>query len=310
MLVPILGATGGFFMGKMQVPKVARNFGSAIKKGKPILFLAGHDRKLRIIPMKAGLTGYWHDRDLETIPDDKAIYSCYGTEAGIGSSQSVSNLTPEFLSVIEAFRKKQVTGQLTEMEDVLGRKVGSTPEELAQCFYMLETRRKDIEKRIAFVKEIATDQSTMEEKIRMMGFDPDEEQRFRVEIKTAIDEMKTGKLEETTLMKEYNRIDRARKIEVDYDGWSILTIPPKDSKSKISYRLVRKALVSMDDFWHFLPTGSSMNAVWTMIRRAEQANKLESAFTEAQGFKWMIIGLTIMMASIGIGVMVYLAVGK
>ena len=310
LIVPILAFFGGFMGGKMQVPKVARIIGGAIKKGKPIMFLAGHDRKLRAIPMKAGLTGYLHDRDLEVIPDDKGTYNFYGTEGLIASAQCVSNINPTLLRVIDAFRKKQLNGDLKQMEDVLGKKAGTTPRELAECLYMMEERRKELEKRISFIKEVSTDQITMEEKIRQMGFDPDEEARYKTEMKVSIDEMKSGGLENTAIWKEYQKLMDARKITTDEDKWEIEEIPGKTKTDHKVYNLIRKAIVTLDDIQYFLPTGSSMNSIWTMTRRSEQANKLESAFTEAQGFKWMIIGLTIMMASIGIGVMVYLAVGK
>ena len=295
----------------MRIVKPARGISKAIKSGNPILFLAGHDRKLRAIPMKAGITGYLHDKDLESIPDDKAVYNFYGTEGLIASTQSVSNINPEFLQIIEAYRTKQMNGGLAQMEDVLGRKIGFKPKEQAESMYLLEQRKKQVEKRMEFIKQIATDQTTMEEKIKEFHMDPPEEQRFREEVQIALDELKdNNKLENTTLGKEYQKITAARQIEVTQNGWAISESPPKNKNDKWTYTLVRKALVTMDDFYHFLPTGSSMNAIWTMVRRAEQANKLESSFNEAQGFKWMIIGTVVMMVFIGAGVMVYLVVKK
>lgn len=320
LIVPILAFVGGFLGYRARVGYVARTIGGALRKGNPLLFLEGHDRKLRLIPMESGITGYWHHAHVEQIPDEAGTYNFYGTEAGIAASQAVSNINPEFNRYVAAFRKAQKEGKLkgvtlggNGMEDVLGREIGSSPEELARALYELEEEKRAVEKRILFLEQVNADQTTVEEIIRKEKFDKNEAGLFRTEMTAALSDLtqppaglndeqrKKWKAQPgATLRARLDKINAARKITVQEEGFQIVP----DGKNR--YKLVRNALLTLDEFWHFLPTGSNINNVWTMVKRAKEQNKLESGFDEGKGFKWLIIGIVVMMVTIGTGVMVYL----
>jgi hypothetical protein len=323
-VLPIVSFLAGSQVGKVSVLKIGREISNAIKKGDPLLFLAGHDRKLRLVRMSAGLTGYWHHQSLEEIPDEKAAYNFYGTTAGFATADTASNLSPQFLEYVQAWISKQKSGSLRPIEDILGRKIGTSPLELGKALYELQQKKSAILERLNFVKTWKQDASTMEEYIQARGFSPEEAQRFRAEVSSAIQD---GGL---ALKTELEKIDRATEIEFEEEGWALTEVPralpnggtsesnrrrkrfwrvkeklAPDGLSK-TYVLTRISLLTLDDFWAFLPSGSNINRVWTMIKRAALADKLESDWNESKIAKWITIAAFVMMVTIGLGVMVYL----
>jgi hypothetical protein len=304
IVVPILGCVGGWFAQRLRVGYVARTIGTALRKGDPLLFLEGHDRRLRLVPMWGGITGFWHHKDAELIPDEKGTYNFYGTEAAMAASHAVSNVNPEFLRYVQAWRTAQLSKTadgkpvLQPMVDVLGRNIGYSPQELARALYDLEREKRLVEDRILMVNRLLADETTVDEIIIQKKITKENVPKFRTEMAAAVADKGEA------LKKRLDKIQVARTITTKEDGWTI----EEEHHSPSTFKLVRYVKLSMDDFWHFLPSGSNMNNLWTMVKRAAEQARLRNEFDEGKGFKWMIIGIVVMMCTIGTGLMVYLIV--
>lgn len=293
----------GFLVKHFQMGRIARTIAKAIRNADPLLFLIGADRKMRVIKMEEGITGYWHDRDLEVIPDSKAIYSLYGAPSGIATAQTVSNLGPEFLATAQSLFDAQKKGQLTALQDIAGHSVGTTPEDLGKILYEIHQQKKELEKRIELVNMIQSGQMTILEYEKRENMNIEQARKFEAEWKE--DSKDGGKLMHDKL----EQIKAASTITVKEDGWTIEQRFNKKTKQSFM-TLVRNHLLTLDDFWFLMPTGSDMNSLWTYAQRKSEQDRLERGGDEAKNTRLLILGMTAMMFMIGAGILVYLSTGK
>jgi len=303
VILPIGGFIGGFLVQKLVLtPPQARKVASAMRQGKQGYLLGGHDGRLRFIDFgQGGVTGYLHGEHVEAIPDKGGMYNWGGASIGFATAETVSNVRSDFLEWVETWRKGQKDGKLTVVEGVLGHKIGTTPEELAKGIYEIKEKEDNLKKMEGYVKQLNSGETTTAQLAVLLKIPKEAYADF------------------ATDMESYQKENGAKikgeldKIKVACDITADQTFQMKiegDKKNGFKFLFVRTVHHTLDEFWHLLPTGSSMLAVWNMVKRAEIANRLEQSNPTSKYQNLVLLGVFVMLISIGAGLMVYLSTGK
>lgn len=275
---------------------VGKKISHAIRKRNPIIFLKGYDSNLRIVEFEPGLTGYLHENDagIDLIPDGRGMLKFYGTSAGFGSSETVSNFNTKFEQYVSAWREKQMNGELTKLEDATGRKLGASAQDLAMAMWDLQRKRQQAKQDLEDYEKWKANQTTLAEIAHAKGLTELEAKKFILE------KEQLAKDDAETLKARIRYLDEAAEI-VTHEQWEAQMRLGPNGEPK--YSLARVVRHTLDDLWTFIPTSANMLSVRTMVNRAVEMRAKEMSQFEKALMRYIGPVLLILALCIGGGVL-------
>ena len=307
-LVPILFIVGvilGIVIFRIMIGGAARAVWSSRRRKIPLLLHMGQDGLWKLNNMLRGFAGFWRYGPINIIPDEKGVVPLVdASPMGIAHTASSSIINADFAygatKFVEAYEKG------VEMDDGKGGKNirHLTPSQIADFVEALTIREVEVRDILAVINRVNNGEISIDDAVTKMLVErqmpPDDSTEFekmKSNLQGAID------TQGRAYQDELKRIYQAKTIPIEEGGWRLVTKRTKGLKRRIRTFIEGIAVdvsLNMADWQSFLPTGSDINTVTTVMNESNMAAKLEFKQNTGQTAKWLTTAVAFFIVLLGI----------